>query len=85
MKTAIDMAREVGLSPVEYPTTEKLERLVALVRADERNRTWTQEHWTDYERSIAAVEREAIISRLLEIGALGDGAFIESIRARGQA
>jgi hypothetical protein len=31
----------------------------ALVRADERNRTWTQEHWTEYERSIAEVEREA--------------------------
>jgi hypothetical protein len=31
----------------------------ALVRADERNRTWTQEHWTEYERSIAAAEREA--------------------------
>ena len=25
----------------------------------ERNRTWTQEHWTEYERSIAAQEREA--------------------------
>ena len=25
----------------------------------ERNRTWTQEHWTEYERSIAAAEREA--------------------------
>ena len=31
----------------------------ALVRADERNRTWTQEHWTEYERSIAEAEREA--------------------------
>jgi hypothetical protein len=30
-----------------------------------------------------SVEREAIISRLLEIGALEDGAFIESIQARG--
>jgi hypothetical protein len=36
-----------------------VDALVALARADERNRTWTQEHWTDYERSIAAVEREA--------------------------
>jgi hypothetical protein len=39
MKTTIDMAREAELSPVDYPTTEKLERLVALVRADER---WEQ-------------------------------------------
>jgi hypothetical protein len=30
-------------------------------------------------------EREAIISRLLEIGALEDGVFIESIRARGNS
>jgi hypothetical protein len=32
---------------------------------------------------VRADEREAIISRLLEIGALEDGAFIEAIRARG--
>ena len=41
----------------------------ALVRADERNRTWTQEHWTEYERSIAAAEREAcakVCEQLLE-------------------
>jgi hypothetical protein len=36
-----------------------LKTFEALVRADERNRTWTQEHWTEYERSIAAAEREA--------------------------
>jgi hypothetical protein len=59
MRETIDMAREAGLSPVDYPTTEKLKRFAELVRADERNRTWTQEHWTDYERSIAAAEREA--------------------------
>jgi hypothetical protein len=59
MKSTIDMAREAGLSPVDYPTTEKLKAFEAIVRADERNRTWTQEHWTDYERSIAAAEREA--------------------------
>ena len=38
---------------------KEIERFAALVREDERNRTWTQEHWTEYERSIAAVEREA--------------------------
>jgi hypothetical protein len=38
---------------------DALKAFEALVRADERNRTWTQEHWTEYERSIAAVEREA--------------------------
>ena len=36
MKTTIDMAREAGLSPVDYPTTEKLKRFAELVRADER-------------------------------------------------
>ena len=68
MKTTIEIAREagadIGTSGRWLMTQAELERLVALVRAD---------------------EREAIISRLLEIGALEDGAFIESIRARGQA
>jgi hypothetical protein len=49
------MAREAG----ESIDKNWLERFAALVRADERNRTWTQEHWTEYERSIAAQEREA--------------------------
>ena len=38
---------------------EILKVFETLVRADERNRTWTQKHWTEYERSIAAQEREA--------------------------
>jgi hypothetical protein len=29
--------------------------------AAERNRKWTQAHWTEYERSIAAAEREACV------------------------
>ena len=36
-----------------------------------------------FEALVRADEREAIISRLLEIGALEDGAFIEAIRAMG--
>jgi hypothetical protein len=57
------MAREVKM-PYDFVTgepiyLEKLKAFEALVRADERNRTWTQEHWTEYERSIAAVERDA--------------------------
>jgi hypothetical protein len=36
MRDTIDMAREAGLSPVDYPTTEKLKAFEALVRADER-------------------------------------------------
>jgi hypothetical protein len=45
---------------VEYVmSADSLKAFEALVRADERTRTWTQAHWTEYERSIAAVEREA--------------------------
>ena len=38
---------------------KEIEAFAELVREDERNRTWTQEHWTEYERNIAAAEREA--------------------------
>ena len=63
-KTIIEMAREAGFMAFEYPALidkedlKKLESFAALVRANERNRTWTQEHWTEYERSIAAQEKE---------------------------
>jgi hypothetical protein len=60
MRDTIDMAREAGNGELfDAMQVEFLERFEALVRADERNRTWAQEHWTDYERSIAAAEREA--------------------------
>jgi hypothetical protein len=64
VRSTIDMAREshldvYGLGKSHAKFVEALEHFAALVRADERNRTWTQEHWTEYERSIAAVEREA--------------------------
>jgi hypothetical protein len=63
MKTTIDMAREAGIDPTYTPgMIPMFEAFEALVRADERNRTWTQEHWTEYERSIAAAEREACLS-----------------------
>jgi hypothetical protein len=52
------MAREAGFVGFDGENGS-LRRFAALVRADERNRTWTQEHWTEYERSIAAQEREA--------------------------
>jgi hypothetical protein len=57
------MAREAGFWQEHTNTymcsTDAIKDFEALVRADERNRTWTQEHWTEYERSIAAAEREA--------------------------
>jgi hypothetical protein len=31
----------------------------------ERNRTWTQDHWTEYERSIVAKERQRIVNLLM--------------------
>ncbi len=61
MRDTIDMAREAGIDEPEsdWMYWKAMERFADIVRADERNRTWTQEHWTEYERSIAAVEREA--------------------------
>jgi hypothetical protein len=65
-RTIMEMARESGGMFSELPLMDawvfgekSLEAFEALVREDERNRTWTQQHWTDYERSIAAIEREA--------------------------
>ncbi len=62
----IRMAREVGAihihgKPNEFAIVgnDSIKAFAALVSAAERNRTWTQEHWTEYERSIAAAEREA--------------------------
>jgi len=60
----IRMANEAYCSRVNLHTDQKasisrLERFAKLVAAAERNRTWTQDHWTEYERSIAAAEREA--------------------------
>ena len=55
----MEMAREAGLLPCEGIHPEDLKAFAKLVREDERNRPWTQEHWTEYERSIAAQEREA--------------------------
>ena len=68
MNTTIEMAKEAGFKEhngLIYVTTinddcaKELKAFADLVRADERNRTWTQEHWTEYERSIAAQERDA--------------------------
>ena len=64
MKAVIEMARDQGLPETEVAgvfivNQDDLGRFAELVRADERNRTWTQEHWTEYERSIVEAEREA--------------------------
>lgn len=49
------------------------------------NRTWTQAHWTEYEHSIAAAEREACAKLVDHILKEGGGTWGDAIRARGQA
>jgi hypothetical protein len=62
----IRMAREAGLTDgIELQREiEAVVRFANLVAAAERNRTWTQNHWTEYERSIAATEREAVLQAI---------------------
>ena len=79
MRTVIEMAREAGLFTHKEVQPE-IERFAEFVRADERKRTWTQEHWTEYERSIAAQEREAI-AKWLE-GTMDAPYWAELVRAR---
>jgi len=95
----IRMAREAGAAPYtnrHYPdrtthtfSPDQLERFAALIGTAERNRTWTQEHWTEYEHSIAATEREACANVCDEFESDTDpdaGAVLAAaIRARGQA
>jgi hypothetical protein len=89
------MAREAGFfenAGNVYGDRVNLKAFEAFVRADERNRTWTQEHWTEYERSIAAKEREGCADLCDEAAEQGDPfnlpvrkALAAAIRARGQA
>jgi hypothetical protein len=91
MRDTIDMARETGVAVwnrdlKKWQVDQNLKDFEALVRADERNRTWTQEHWTEYERSIAAAEREACAKVCSEWSDYTKGiapTLAERIRARG--
>jgi hypothetical protein len=100
-KKIMEMAREVKM-PYDFVTgeplyAEKLEAFAESVRADERNKTWTPEHWTEYERSIAETEREGCHAlrqtlpnphKNCEISAhaydMAIAAYGAAIRARGQ-
>jgi hypothetical protein len=82
MRDTIDMAREAGWASYASQD-ERFKAFEALVRADERNRTWTQEHWTEYERSIAATEREAC-AQLCEDQWQTAHDIQDAIRARGK-
>ena len=70
MRDTIDMAREAGI--IDFRDAFSEEHVQAVLQ-----------DLKAFEALVRADEREAIISRLLEIGALEDGAFIEAIRARG--
>ena len=66
-RQVMEMALEAGFSEKDamfrvafVANKNNLERFAELVRADERNRTWTPENWGEYERDIAAQEREQI-------------------------
>ena len=85
MRDTIDMAREAGIDEPEsdWMYWKAMERFADLVRADERNRTWTQEHWTEYERSIVAAEREVCAKFVDHILKEGGGTWGDAIRNRG--
>jgi hypothetical protein len=70
MRDTIDMAREAGI--IDFRDAFSEEHVQAVLQ-----------DLKAFEALVRADERRAIISRLLEIGALEDGAFIEAIRARG--
>ena len=53
-RTIIEMALEAGMVIHSFWAEQKLEAFAKLVREDERNRTWTPDQWTDYERSDCA-------------------------------
>ena len=91
----IKLARKAGFNPQSLYMESRLERFATLiasrVAAAERNRTWTQDHWTEYERSIAAAakaeEREACAkvceSMRGECWAYDHDRIAAAIRARG--
>jgi len=89
----IRMAQEAGF--VQMPETpyggSKLETFANLVASAERNRTWTQDHWTEYEHAIVAKEREACAKVCDEYAQNSSNPMnfaencAKSIRARGQA
>ena len=83
MKTVIEMAREAGMTGLEDGgLLDNFLAFAELVRADERNRTWTQEHWTEYEHSIAAAEREACAKYLNDQNTAITDKLAAEIRAR---
>jgi hypothetical protein len=80
----IRMAREALLPSCHLTHPKALERFAALVVAAERDRRWTQSHWTEYELSIVAAEREAC-AQVCDGWTNADGdRCAAAIRARGE-
>ena len=85
----IRMAREVAdkdkVDPVHNDmvtlTVDELGKLLAA----ERNRTWTQDHWTAYEYNLIAIEREECALAVEQAGIEGYGTLAAAaiIRTRG--
>lgn len=86
----ICMARDAGWQYADDDDGyDPLWRFAALVETATRNNPWTQEHWTEYERSIADAEREACAVFLEDTHWYPENnnakVLAEKIRARGQA
>lgn len=64
-EVSLEVAIEVVLR--NGPTFETIAGLCKMAAEAERNRTWTQAHWTEYERSIAAAERKRLHDKFMEI------------------
>lgn len=94
----VKLARSVGLRLITrgnyfFISHEHLSELLDAQAKAERNRVWTQSHWTEYENSIAAAEREACAKVVEEIEARSVAKDVDdpplnhvaaAIRARGQ-
>ena len=71
-ETLAKLAKEAGASifvtkdgsSVGLTTFEKIKAFAELVIQHERNRTWTQENWTEYEHSIAASKCEELAAKI---------------------
>jgi hypothetical protein len=61
---------------------EFLKKFAELIAAEERNRIWTQSHWTEYERKIVAAEREACAMTVEQAGIDGFGTLAAAAAIR---
>jgi hypothetical protein len=65
---AKSLAKKAGFNVYEHiwiANEYDIERFAELVRQDERNLRRTKKEWSDYERAIAADERERVYNTLI--------------------